>query len=581
MRRRSFALLPTLALLLLVTPSEAAEADKSRMVFVNGNRIAAIDADGGNRQALTFHAKSLGEWDEEYDQSPRVSPDGSRFLFLREGDYDNRGEVMKLMVASLDGSDARTVITTDRLTRKGVRFAPQVELRSAAWTSNGKRIVFVQNDSRYFFRRSESLSRIRSVKPDGTGLKTLVVSRSKRKRDQGYTGTGEFTDVEISTGVTPMLVTRELPSGRRSDLFSLDPASGKLRRLVRSAKEGRWSPDGSSILFLSDRDRTSEQCYEGGCEFQMKMYTADADGSNQELVQKTRQAGTVLGADWSPDGSRIAFGSDRNMPGILGLSMEIYSIRTDGSCLTWLTNGAPPSAHPSWVTGSGQDSDPGSCGAAEREVFVDPLPDPQPMVDGKPATFPRLWPGPVYRGSVLTLPYSEGDNLAYFDCANYRRSECLLTYTEMDSREVCNGLLDYFLDAGRYSGMVKHRGAIVTRPVKLDNREVILITGGQTINILHDDWNPGRTTFAEYLELIDELRPVGRDDLVGADLQEALFDRRDVRKAATISKALDRLESVPEVAKKFRIKNRAVRAHVRFHADLEAIGPVKTTACAK
>ncbi|MDQ2700663.1 MAG: hypothetical protein M3Y23_04970, partial [Actinomycetota bacterium] len=453
---------------------------------------------------------------------------------------------------------------------------------SAVWSADGRRIVFSQHDSRFWRFASKMSSRIRSIRPDGTGLRTLAASKLNRSRGKGYSGPGLFTDIDISGTDGRMLVTRERNPGGSSDIVEFDPQSGGLKRVVRAGKEGRWSPDGSSVLFLSDRDRSGEQCYEGGCDFQVKLYTANPDGTGQRRVQSGKQAGTIFGADWSPDGSRIAFGSDRNMPGILGLSMEIYSIRPDGSCLTWLTNGAPESGDPNWSPASGPDSDPGSCGATGREVVIDPLPSPRPRIGGKRIAYPRLWPGPVHQGKVLTLPYLEGDNLIYFDCAYFRRSACPFTYTELDSREICAHGLDDLLDNGGYRGMTEHRDALVTKPATDpdENRQVLMLTGRQLIEIqLEDELFRKPTTFAEYLGLIDELRPVGRDDLAGTALERAVFPRSDVRKAARIARAFARSGSVPAVARTHRLKRRAVRAYVRFERDLKKVGPVRTIGC--
>ena len=564
-------------------PVRAAEpAEKARLAFVNGSRIFAIDADGSNRQALTFRAKSLGEYDEEFDRAPRVSPDGIRVLFLREVDYDRGGEFTKLMVAPMTGGRARTVTTSDRLAPKKRRFVSDVELESAAWSQDGTRIIFSQTNSRYWLYRAEWLSRIRSIKQDGSGLKTVMTSRLKRSRAKGYVGPGLYGDIDISSGDGRVLVTRERVPGGRADIIAFDGGPGKFKRLVRSAKEARWSPDGTAILFLSDRDRTGRQCYEGGCDFQVKLYTAKSDGSAQRRVQKQPQSGTIFGADWSPDGSRIAFGSDRNIPGMLGMSVEIYSVRPDGSCLTWLTNGSPESWDPNWSPGGGFDSDPGACGATDRDVMVDPLPSAQPLVNNRPTTWPRLWPGPVFKTAVLTFPDAEGDNLAYYDCALFKRSECSKVFAELSSRGICQQGFSDLLEAGRYRGMIEHRGALLTKPFLSSdgNRGVTLITGGQIINILLDDF-PFRTptTLAEYLELVGTLRPVGRDDLIGADLQGAVFDRGDVEKARGITRAFDRIQSVPKVAKRFRTKPRTVRAYLRFQCDSETLGTVKSVRC--
>ena len=82
-----------------------------------------------------------------------------------------------------------------------------------------------------------------------------------------------------------------------------------------------WSSDGTRIAFISDRDGNNE------------IYVMDAVGSNQTGIRNN------LGHDnrpsWSPDGNSIAIYSDRNG------NDEIFSMDTDGSNLINLTNHTP------------------------------------------------------------------------------------------------------------------------------------------------------------------------------------------------------------------------------------------------
>ncbi|MCJ7628798.1 MAG: hypothetical protein MUO50_10480 [Longimicrobiales bacterium] len=79
-----------------------------------------------------------------------------------------------------------------------------------------------------------------------------------------------------------------------------------------------WSPDGSKIAFVSDRNGNFE------------IYVMNADGSNQTRLTFT--SASELQPSWSPDGTKIVFSTDRDG------RQETYIMNTDGSNQTRLTN---------------------------------------------------------------------------------------------------------------------------------------------------------------------------------------------------------------------------------------------------
>ena len=79
-----------------------------------------------------------------------------------------------------------------------------------------------------------------------------------------------------------------------------------------------WSPDGTKIAFVSNRDGNSE------------IYVMNADGTNP--VQLTRNGGHVQNPAWSPDGTKIAFESLNRFPGIPD-SRGLYVMNADGTGL--------------------------------------------------------------------------------------------------------------------------------------------------------------------------------------------------------------------------------------------------------
>jgi len=89
-----------------------------------------------------------------------------------------------------------------------------------------------------------------------------------------------------------------------------------------------WSPDGTRIAFQSDRDGNWE------------VYSMNADGG--ALARLTTHGAYDGYPSWSRDGSRIAFASERDG------NFEIYVVYTDGTGLMRLTNHAAEDFSPCW-----------------------------------------------------------------------------------------------------------------------------------------------------------------------------------------------------------------------------------------
>ena len=73
----------------------------------------------------------------------------------------------------------------------------------------------------------------------------------------------------------------------------------------------------------------------------MKSIVMDADGGNQENLTNNPAYDHV--PDWSPDGTKIAFVSDRN-----GGASQIYVMDADGKNPIRLTDGRRHKSHPDW-----------------------------------------------------------------------------------------------------------------------------------------------------------------------------------------------------------------------------------------
>jgi dipeptidyl aminopeptidase/acylaminoacyl peptidase len=108
--------------------------------------------------------------------------------------------------------------------------------------------------------------------------------------------------------------------------------SNQTRLTFASGNDGEaaWSPDGTKIAFDTNRSPAPGN--------EQRIWVMDADGSNP-IMLTTFNSGRP---SWSPDGTKIAFF------GVIVGDAEIFVMDADGSNQTRLTFSAGDDAHPSW-----------------------------------------------------------------------------------------------------------------------------------------------------------------------------------------------------------------------------------------
>lgn len=160
---------------------------------------------------------------------------------------------------------------------------------------------------------SGSSSEIFLMRPDGSGREQLT-HNSIPDSDPDLSPDGR--QIVYVSGVD----SEPGAPARRRDVFLMNADGSGSHRIFQAAggagaAHPRWSPDGTRISF------DSFDANQGG----FQPYLMNGDGSNVHLVRV--MPGENFGLDWSPDGGRFVFVSNRG-PSFL---WTLYSMPVDGS----------------------------------------------------------------------------------------------------------------------------------------------------------------------------------------------------------------------------------------------------------
>ncbi len=129
-------------------------------------------------------------------------------------------------------------------------------------------------------------------------------------------------------------------NGTEGDIYLVRPDGSNLKRLTASndiSRDGNlvWSPDGKQLAFSAHRNGNVEV-------FLLDVQDAlRGDTASLQLTDSQSFARNLV-TSWSPDGSRIAFSSDRDG------NTEIYIMNADGSGIVRLTDHPDSDMEPAW-----------------------------------------------------------------------------------------------------------------------------------------------------------------------------------------------------------------------------------------
>jgi TolB protein len=151
-------------------------------------------------------------------------------------------------------------------------------------------------------------------------------------------------------------------------------------RFVGDSFAPSWSPDGLRIAYAAYEyicmayDEVGCVRYVGDAE----IFVINSDGTGQ--VQLTSNSASDDSPAWSPDGTKIAFATNRDEPNIFfcaRCNYEIYLMNPDGSNQTNLTKDPDSDSFPSWspdgtkiaFTTGREEPDPGNCSPCNNEIY--------------------------------------------------------------------------------------------------------------------------------------------------------------------------------------------------------------------